>query len=101
MPDFPFTHTYKAAIFWLVCPYRVDIYMYAMGNPGFTSSTQAPFKQIKCLLQGELPVAGMYIETGIWNGLWHGTAQMLQVIKPLIFGCNYFILFTIHKYCTN
>ena len=28
--------------------------------------------------QGELPMASMYIESGIWNVLWHRVAQMLQ-----------------------
>ena len=37
------------------------------------------FLLYQLLAQGELPVAGMYIETGIWNVIWHRTAQMLQV----------------------
>ena len=30
-------------------------------------------------MQGQLPVCGLYIESGIWNILWHRIAQMLQV----------------------
>ena len=31
------------------------------------------------LVQGEVPMASLYIESGLWNILWHRVAQMLRV----------------------